>query len=434
MSQDENLGGVFMHLYHSQRTIQVQGSASMPDSSKAAVWFTYNCLVKRLKDLANIKRYDIKSLNEVFRNSRTSSRPVSNNDSNNCNSCNSIFNTKCKPSICTNCGLYFHRTCLNDHQRICVITDASIILTNDSDPPAFTRSSISASINSPATMPIQGPAPSVSQSEARAVTTAQMGLSIQVEPSPHHSNDLIQPLAINSEHATGAPPPPSLVTNTNTNPRKSKSQSKRKTQVPIDQELDQAFLKRELSLAQARIVAQDAEINDKSKRVEILLAQLKSYEERENNSLYDKYFPNSINPRNRCTHGQNSYSSCCSQPHGTNIHRCHNLGNDLKQCNCSSDCSSAHQRAPPPDSHDKDALFQLIRSLKADHEEIRKALTSTNFGHSHSPPSTSEEPVNQAHQFVINSVSDEAPNADLSINSIEHLIPDDPTEQINLNF
>ena len=39
MSQNKQIGGVTVHLHHSARLVQIQGSCVMPDKSKAAIWF-----------------------------------------------------------------------------------------------------------------------------------------------------------------------------------------------------------------------------------------------------------------------------------------------------------------------------------------------------------------------------------------------------------
>ena len=56
VSQHQNCGGVAVHLHHSTRTIQVQGSHKMPDNSKAALWFVKNVIVKKFKEKAKVKK------------------------------------------------------------------------------------------------------------------------------------------------------------------------------------------------------------------------------------------------------------------------------------------------------------------------------------------------------------------------------------------
>ena len=59
------LGGVAVHLHHSSRTIQIQGSHIMPDSSRAATWFLNRVTIKRFKDIAKSKKFAVKLFNEA---------------------------------------------------------------------------------------------------------------------------------------------------------------------------------------------------------------------------------------------------------------------------------------------------------------------------------------------------------------------------------
>ena len=55
MLNQKFLGGVSVHLHHSTRTIQIQGSAIMLDSSRAALWFlkSLSLLNSKLKQKKN---------------------------------------------------------------------------------------------------------------------------------------------------------------------------------------------------------------------------------------------------------------------------------------------------------------------------------------------------------------------------------------------
>ena len=66
MNHQENIGVVTIHLHHSNRNVQIQGGSTMPDSSKAAVWFAKNFLIPRFHDQANLKKFLIKRTNEAF--------------------------------------------------------------------------------------------------------------------------------------------------------------------------------------------------------------------------------------------------------------------------------------------------------------------------------------------------------------------------------
>ena len=55
LNEQVSLGGVAVHLHHSTRTIQIQGSQIMPDSTRAALWFLNNVTIVRFKDIAKTK-------------------------------------------------------------------------------------------------------------------------------------------------------------------------------------------------------------------------------------------------------------------------------------------------------------------------------------------------------------------------------------------
>ena len=62
MNEENILGGVAVHLHHSTRTIQIQGSQIMPDSARAALWFLNNFVTDRFKELAKTKKVCNKEL------------------------------------------------------------------------------------------------------------------------------------------------------------------------------------------------------------------------------------------------------------------------------------------------------------------------------------------------------------------------------------
>lgn len=74
MDHVNDLGVVVVHLYHSSRTVQIQGSALMPNNTKVAVWFA-KMTVQRFRDEANNKQFHIKELNDAVLQHRV--HPVS---------------------------------------------------------------------------------------------------------------------------------------------------------------------------------------------------------------------------------------------------------------------------------------------------------------------------------------------------------------------
>ena len=120
LSDRQTLGCVSVHLHHSTRTIQIQGSSIMPDSSKAPVWFLNNVTITKFADLAKLKKFAIKNYNEAVREMPASVSPRTSQADNSCQSCLSVFNTQSKPSQCNSCLKFFHKTtCYKDHIKLC---------------------------------------------------------------------------------------------------------------------------------------------------------------------------------------------------------------------------------------------------------------------------------------------------------------------------
>ena len=65
LTHNDNLGGVVVHLQHSNRNIQIQGGSNMISTDKSAVWFA-KFLLSRFEEQATLKKYKIKNTNEMF--------------------------------------------------------------------------------------------------------------------------------------------------------------------------------------------------------------------------------------------------------------------------------------------------------------------------------------------------------------------------------
>ena len=380
MSDLKSLGGVAVHLHHSTRTIQVQGSHYMPDASRAALWFVNNVILVRFKDQAKAKNFAIQNCNETFRkdaqtvnnHTKTSTEP-----NNSCHSCNLVFNTKSKPSLCEKCAKYFHKTnCLKDHVKTChgVKSDISPGFSSLPVPPVLsvpTYTSNSSASVSPGTGP---------NFSGLRTTLTFVPESFSASTMPVGSIPALQSATKATVKKKQKPPFPT---------------SEAETKVE--------FLQTELNAAQARIVQLDSSILDKDRRVAVLMARLKVLEDANNKDVFDKYFP-SDNKQNQPGKVHASYPTCTACPTSLSCQQSA-CCRPQRYC-CSSSCHPAssphcpcHNRPlihknmqPGPSSNHvssdpdlKNTLMkELIDKIKETciHTEELKTLIKDNFNHS----------------------------------------------------
>ena len=58
-------GGVTIHLHHTARRLQIQGSTMVNNQTRASVWFVENFLLKRFKSESQKKSFDISRFNRA---------------------------------------------------------------------------------------------------------------------------------------------------------------------------------------------------------------------------------------------------------------------------------------------------------------------------------------------------------------------------------
>ena len=300
MSDQKLLGGVKVHLHHSTRTIQIQGSYNMPDNTRAALWFLNNFVLIRFKELAKAKSFSIKNTNSAILSapsSRSSGPKIATTSSNSCQSCNSLFDTRSKPSKCINCGKFLHKTgCLKEHMKLCsrpVVIPQTLSITSSSSSSSLTTQAVTNS------RLVASPSPST-VTTTPTTQPSMIGLKTLVSFVPSSGSE--QPVPLSSHTAGGALPSPTLLPafspTTPGVPGPSKvPKKKKKPAIPMTpDEATINFLKTELGAAQTRIVELDAEIKDKDQRVAVLWARVQILEEKQNKDVLDKYFPHQADP------------------------------------------------------------------------------------------------------------------------------------------
>ena len=378
MNNLNSCGGVRIHLHHSTRKIQIQGSHVMPNKQRSPVWFLDTVLLPKFKDLAKAKQFEIKKTNSAILNSelsRVSSSPRTPHPhdpsslSNVCNTCSKIFDTKSRPSACNICGKFFHKVkCLKDHMRAC----KPQLQPSSADFPSTPQ--VSQTTLSPRTRPLP---PSASNAAiTSSASTTDLSTNTSYIPPPARMAGLQTLVSFVPNTSSGNTPPVSSAPTQSqpTFPEASLNQqrtNKKKQKLPPITN-DQArinFLQTELNAAQARIVVLDKTVVDKDQELAVLWARIKILEEKQNKDVLDKY------SLNRSGSNHKSSPDLSSQPSPTCTssappHCCYRLlppcSRTLHQEHCFSSC------------HHPRTVFagDEFTDLKKDVNEIRAELTN----------------------------------------------------------
>lgn len=335
-------------LHHTVRKLQVQGSTII-EGTTSPLWFYNSFLKGAFQSGGHLRETDIINTNRSLQNVQVDYAYVQK-----CSACNGDFNNRCKPTQCNKCSLSFHKTrCLRSHP--CNIPTVTPDLSSQSgstsvrhlsgDQPRVPQRSallsqpdmnqsitdpLSSSLVNPSSshgqqVSVQGPV--ISQSVSIQGTSPVMTLAQSRTTETVVTNSLypvicqsvspaIHPFSFSSQTQDGA----GIIPN-NSNTRPPKNNSKKGSQLPSDlSSVESELIKRELSLAKAKIVQQDTLIKDQVFKIEILEGRLKSFEHNENQRLHKEYFPSSQSEdkSQSVSHSQPNMS-----PHCSNVCCCH---------------------------------------------------------------------------------------------------------------
>ena len=340
------LGTVQVHLHHTTRLVQVQGSAIMHDKTTSAVWFADHVITDRFKQLAKTKQFDITSFNtKMLEMSRAQHEAVKSGKY--CSHCGKIFLGQSKPSQCTSCNSYIHRGCIRNHNASCTsnktsdsqprppspqrpnkrlrtlndsthssqavitvpsqVSNAAIPLgispPISSSPPVTTRplsflNSLTTNLINSGVPTFTGISSSVSfvptvsvSNTAGSITSIPAENPSQPEQQPRLMADISNPGArIFIPGSTSMPfisssSAPSTNTTTNRTSRKPKAKANVSSEAA---QID--YLTTELNYTHSKIVSQDSTIKDLEYKVKILTEKLKISDEKLNSDLHRRYF------------------------------------------------------------------------------------------------------------------------------------------------
>ena len=195
--------------------------------------------------------------------------------------------------------------------------------------------------------------------------------------------------------------------------------------MPSEKDLNINFLKREIAAAQSRIVQLDSKIDDDAKKISILQARLKLYEDRETENLHNKYF--------RSSSHNNFPSECADTPnlgHAPNF-TSHSCCPTLRNQCCPHQSYHCTKRLPQEPTLNQD-IGNSLSVIRSDLQAVRigvDSLVKINQPNENSfkTRASSSKETNY----------DEAPNLSLeddeSFISVEDLIPENPNDFNDLN-
>ena len=421
-----SIGKVTIHLHHTKRLIQMQGSALMPDGTRSPVWFLNTFVKERFARLAKLKQYDITALNDAVRRT-VEQHKVSENIGNNCCQCLRLFASNAKPTQCINCSKYFHKTgCLPAHSSSCyakgyksdtasasrtTMSSSSVMSSakecysssSSSKRPRTESSSIislpqtsslpTTQIAASASPPNSSPANAHSQIESAYPSQAKITL-LQRQPAPILTTSISTATTAATVTTTAAPSfligsssslnvnaaPFNFVANLNT---KRKPKPKAASISPETAKID--YLNLELNAAKTRIVQLETTIDDQEVTINIQREKIKLLEQTKHNSANTTYGFNShdvnrtANDVNRTAHGVPGSISCHHQVpnycpslllqchHGS--HLCHGGAHPLSQ-------QQQQQPGHPPSEANGNSPLEQVALLK----EIKRALGTINDG------------------------------------------------------
>ena len=134
-------GQVTVHLHHTTRLVQVQGSALLPNGTRAPVWFVERALREKFDAQSKTQSYDIsnfnKSVGEILTKSvhKVGAKPS-------CDGCKSSYSGRSAPVRCAECNLsYYKYKCYQSPNHPCFVRRRTVSCSTLAASPEHTESS-----------------------------------------------------------------------------------------------------------------------------------------------------------------------------------------------------------------------------------------------------------------------------------------------------
>ena len=289
---------VTVHTHNCTRLVQVQGGATMPDKTTAALWFGKNVLHGKFHVLAKSRRFSISGFNNAIISGVASSSldPTKMK----CGGCDIQFDSRAKPSYCSRCTKWFHKTNCHKGHRCFLLTSVPTAPSSSQAAPqsSGSQTSLHPSINSISTTTTRVSTPTTlitsSTNSLPAVTPSPQSLVplppplVQLNSPPVTNNSCsLNPSA--QQFVPAAQPAPST-------PLPARQRRTRQTQNNLHtspRKAEVESLKIELGYAHAKIAEIQSRNRDNQETIKIYSQKLELIEKGQSAYFHDKYFSSS---------------------------------------------------------------------------------------------------------------------------------------------
>ena len=386
-SDQSSSGGIVVHMHHTVRRVQVQGSSMVNGRMRASVWFVENFLLEQFTVLSQNKAIDISKFNDAVTKMVTNHVDKM-NATEKCDVCSGLFNGRSIREQCPLCTKNFHKKCSMGHSCAPMYNQNSSMLTsmpNSLNKPTLSEQSLR-QLQGPSIMP----APPTLLDNSSSVSLA----AVTVSPPPS-----LAAIATTTTTGLGASSPQVTVvdriiqnddnsSNTGSNqvsklnpdispfmPKagpstdKGKGKGKNRTKPGLattSDGIDIEFAKIEVNTIRAKLNNCEKQVKDLEFQNSILLERLSVFEKSEKQKIYDQYFPKPSGGTSS-NHGKSSQS--CNQPHTPPPPPCWYC---RPQC-CQSQCrgQSQPQLSPAVTSEALESVLKSIDALRSDVDQLK---------------------------------------------------------------
>ena len=349
-SDKSSAGGVTVHLHHTARRVQIQGSTMVTKQSRACVWFLEKYLLDKFRKEAEDKAVDISLFNSAV-SKVVISHTERLNSLEKCQSCNVAYNGRSVREQCSICSKSFHRKCMQSEYHPCNIppgpsTDTCL----PSNTPAISADTVKIPVSSSSQSPHQLMLPVMSAPVPPPVSDLS-GL-VNSQPRQVHKQAPVPPgpvpdqacsdgaLHNASPHLTAATPPyiqapahssalnPSVPpfmpnpANTESGKPDCEKQPRGKTKAKAGvattkEDVALEFSRIEVNTIKARLKTLEVRNKDLEFQNSILIERVAGLEKVEKDAIKDRYFPKSstAEPPVRVASSHHTPVSHCPQIH-----------------------------------------------------------------------------------------------------------------------